>query len=360
MPDEPLANAEVNLFRHSYDPRPAQTLTLMQALEAIRTGTYQRQVGRVRELLARRGKPAYDRAKQNLPAFTFGGTFTPTRALGHLQHHSGIVHGDLDHLIDVVDTKHAMCSDPRTVYAFVSPSSEGLKLGVRVPIVSDDAAYKHAWQAVSQAYEATYRGQWDPSGKDISRLCFVSYDPAAYWNPRPEVFEVPPMAPPTPRERPAPITLTRLEDTRDYAARAIATAVLMIESAELGTRHHARLRAARLLGGYIAGGLLTDDQAYGALAQALVGHTDDLNGALKTVEDGLAYGKAHPITLEDLEDERHAWLQAHRASVPKKDHHPLDENPWAGMQTVILPSRTRSPSLRSRQFWMPKRGTSHG
>jgi hypothetical protein len=86
----------------------------------------------------------------------------------------------------------------------------------------------------------------------------------------------------------------------------------MIEAAEPGTRHHRRLKAARLLGGYVAGGLLTEDQAYGALAETLVGRTNDLERALKTVEDGLAYGQAHPITLEALEAERRSWLEAHR------------------------------------------------
>jgi hypothetical protein len=85
----------------------------------------------------------------------------------------------------------------------------------------------------------------------------------------------------------------------------------MIQTADLGTRHHNRLKAARLLGGYVAGGLLSDDQAYGALSQALVGHTDDLPRSLKTVEDGLAYGRAHPITLEELEAERRRWLEQH-------------------------------------------------
>jgi hypothetical protein len=96
----------------------------------------------------------------------------------------------------------------------------------------------------------------------------------------------------------------------------------MIETAELGMRHHTRLKAARLLGGYVASGLLSEDQAYGALAHALVGHTDDRERALKTVVDGLKYGQAHPITLE-------AWKPTGRP----------------GRRNVVLLSRSGHPTI---------------
>ena len=150
----PLAHAQVSLFLNSFNSIPAETLTLIQALERIRSGTYEVQVQTLRQVLAREGKRSYDRTKAHLPAVTFGGVFLPTRGNAHLQQHSGIVHGDLDHLSDVSAVKQAICADPRMVYAFISPSEWGLKLGVHVPIVADDTVYKHAWQTVSTVYEA--------------------------------------------------------------------------------------------------------------------------------------------------------------------------------------------------------------
>jgi VirE N-terminal domain len=349
-----LPDAPVNRFRHSFESTPIETLTLVQALETIRTGRYQAEVRVVRAVLARAGKAAYDKAKARLAAFTFGGTFAPSRGNAHLQQHTGIVHGDLDHLSDVAAVKQAICRDPCTVYAFVSPSGGGLKLGVHVPVVADPAGYQHAWYTVSTAYERRYGGRWDPSGKDISRLCYVSHDLDLFWNPAAEMFDVPPA--PIPEPRPPQRSVSRQgHASQGYAARAIDTAVQMIQAAARGTRHHARLRAARLLGGYVAGGMLSEEHAYGMLAQALVGYTEDLPRALKTVQDGLRYGQANPITLNDLEAERQKWIQAHPLSLPQSHHQPSappKSNPWDGIITLPLRPFARRRGINIQGRWV--------
>jgi hypothetical protein len=311
----PLSDCRVNLFANAYRTVPVATIALAEAIEAIRGGMYQRAVCNVRQVLSTKGQRTYNKAKNKLPALTFAGTFSPARAISHFQQHSGIIHGDLDHLPDVKAAKCAICSDPRTVYGFDSTSGTGLKIGVNGPRVADDPEYKRVWQAASMEYERLYGGKWDQSGKDISRLCYVSWDPEAYWNPNATVFEEPP--PPIQESHaptsPQPSTTTHLIGRReDYAVRAIRTAVQMIQAAVLGTRHHTRLKASRLLGGFVTGGVLSYDQAYTVLEHALNGHTDDMAAALRTVKDGLAYGQAYPITLEALEAERQAWLEAHR------------------------------------------------
>jgi VirE N-terminal domain len=337
-----LADAHVNRFPSSFTSIPAESLSVADAIMAIRTGRYRPAIQAVRAILQHNGQTAYDKAKAQLDAYTFGGTFTPRRANRCLQRHSGLVCGDLDRLADAEGVKTTLGRDPHIVYAFTSPSGRGLKVGVHVPLVSDDTGYKHAWAHVAQAYELAYGVRWDPSGKDVSRLCFVSSDPTAYWNPDAEVFPVSPLPHPEPRAAQRSVSRPR-HRLQGYAERAIDTAVRMIQSAELGTRHYTRLRAARLLGGYIAGGLLTDDQAYGRLAAALVGHTEDLERALKTVEDGLVYGKAHPITLEALEAERRAWLDQR---FPHRRGHSVKGDDQG---LILLPLRPYSPYLGVRK-----------
>jgi hypothetical protein len=332
-----LTSTEISTYRDSFHPAPTGTTPLADILDAIRGRRYGAHVAWLRQILAHEGKRAYDRAKASLPAVTFGGIFSPTRGNVHLQQHSGIVHVDLDKLRDLVATRRAYSNDPRTVYLFTSPSATGLKAGIHVERVSDDAAYKHAWHAARAEFERLYHASWDPTGKDVSRLCYVSSDPDLYVNPEAACFDVAP--PPTPPPKPAtPIGMAithTLERSDDYALRAIKTATRMIQMAEPGTRHHTRLRAARLLGGYIAGGMLSHDQAYAILKEALRDHTTHLERALATVEDGLRYGQANPIILADLEAERRAWLEQRSSRHPCRAK-PTRTDPWDGVNTLPL------------------------
>jgi hypothetical protein len=360
MSNPTLYEAQISGFNNAFQNAPTATWSLVQIMDAIRTGRLHHvnltaQVKRLQHILARDGKRTYDRSKAHLPAVTFGGIFAPSRGNAYLQQHSGIAHGDLDYLPDVAAIKQAISTDPRTVYAFVSPSGEGLKVGVHVPLVADDGKYKNAWHAVKADYERLYEAPWDQSGKDVSRLCFLSSDPQLYFNGYAEPFDVPPM--PAPEPPPPSVSWASLppsphEARLDYGQRALRTATMMIESAELGTRHFARRNAARLLGGYVAGGLLREDEAYNALECALIGHTEDLKAALKTVKKFLDYGMAYPIRIEALEAERQAWLRAYRSAELSKQHHqsappPVAHNPWEGIRTLPVKPYT---GLRLRRW----------
>ena len=349
-----LADVTLSLFQDSFNSQPQRTVTLQYILEGIRTGRYAQQVRYVREILAVRGKSAYDQAKRALPAVTFGGTFEPTRGNDHLKAHSGLLHLDLDHLSDVAATKQALSDDPHVVFAFTSPSGTGLKAGVLIPPVTSAELYAHAWRVVKADFEPQYGARWDEATKDVARLCYVSYDPELFVNAAAEVFDVPPMPAPEPRPQ-TPRRYTPLPYSpvlrRQNADRAIRTATDMVQSAVPGERHFARLKAARLLGGYVAGGVLTDEEAYGALAHALAGYTEDLKRALDTVEDGLRYGQAHPISLDDLEAERQTWIQAHRPAAQVKRSTPPTDSAWVGINTLpIRPfARHRGIHITGRQ-----------
>jgi hypothetical protein len=50
--------------------------------------------------------------------------------------------------------------------------------------------HKLAFQQVSDYYEQALQLEVDPSGKDVSRLCFMSYDPDCFRNINAEPFNV--------------------------------------------------------------------------------------------------------------------------------------------------------------------------
>jgi hypothetical protein len=316
----------INLFRGSSDPRPSKTLSLEQALRHIRHDTYRHQIESLRQALSTHGKPAYDEAKKHLDAYTFAGIFHHTRTKQHLLEHSCLVHLDYDGVTDVAQAKEVLCVGRTIAYIFTSPSGLGLKVGVHVPRVHDDTSYTHAWQCVADALEQHTGLVADPSGKDVSRLCFVSWDPDMYINLDAAVFPIPPIARQSPRPpAPAQPSTTEASDRRQqYVAHAVARAVKLIANSVPrspglpGTRHLARLKASRLLGGYVGGNLLSYDEAYQVLAVVVAENTVHFARSMRTVADGLRYGMRTPVTYEHLEQERLAWCAA-RGYTPQHE-----------------------------------------
>lgn len=330
-----LCDAQVSLFRGATDARPVWTVIIGAVLDDIQAGTHRQAIERLRDLRTTQGQAAYNAAKQYLVAVTLGGTFAPKRSKTTLVQHSGLVHGDIDHLADAQAMKAVLCADASTAYCFVSPSGDGLKLGVPIAPVADDAVYKHAWQTVANYYQQHYGVTWDPSEKDICRLCFVSWDPDCYVNPDAQLFPVP-LAPAVqgPRQQTPPFPRLVVSGDRCdwYARQALDTAVKMIDASPPGNRHQARTRAAYLLGGYVAGGLLTRDEALDALEAAVQRNTAHLQPSLKTIEACLEAGMQEAITLEELEQERRQWVATNWHKRAR---------PWTGKLATIPTEEVR-------------------
>jgi len=325
-----LETIQVQRFDNLYDPTPSATLALGTVLDHILQGPYQDHIRRLRRIFAQSGEEAYAHAKRKLPQVTFAGTFHPTRAKAHLRQHSGIVHADVDHLSDLRLTKLTIIQDPTVVYCFTSPRGDGLKYGVLTHEVDTDAAYQHAWQCIADAHHARHGVTWDPTGKDICRLCFVSADPACYVNPAAQDFPIPAIViPPSP---PRPLRQTPLPADRRafYAQHALDRAMHLIEVSVPGQQHAARRKASYLLGGYIAGGLLSTDEASAALEAAVERTAKNVRRAMQTIRTGLQAGAQRPITAEALEADWEAYRAAHPRRHGTTQYPPDFVDSWLG------------------------------
>ena len=113
----------------------------------------------------------------------FSGIFSK-RNDNALIRHSGLMCIDFDHLPDPDDLFRRLLLDDYfdTQLLFRSPSGDGLKW--IIPI--DLAEYTHGdyFQAVAAYILQRYSVQIDKSGRDISRACFLPYDPNAFLNPK--------------------------------------------------------------------------------------------------------------------------------------------------------------------------------
>ena len=96
---------------------------------------------------------------------------------------------DLDHLsdkeIDINLTTEKLKADPRVVLIFRSPSNDGLKLFFKFTNPFYDAGkYTLFYKLFAQKFATDYSINQvvDKQTSDVSRACFVSYDPEAWFN----------------------------------------------------------------------------------------------------------------------------------------------------------------------------------
>jgi hypothetical protein len=162
--------------------------TISTILEEIKTGKYKPGIIYLRKSLAENKTEAYNKAKKSLPAFTPSGKFVGGRKLEFLADYSNYIILDIDKLStsDLQNAKHLANQIEFTYSSFISPSGNGLKILVKIN--SDKANHKEAFQLVQAYYEAILKLEIDKSGKDITRLCFYSWDENLYLNENATTF----------------------------------------------------------------------------------------------------------------------------------------------------------------------------
>lgn len=103
---------------------------------------------------------------------------------------------DIDHLseyqLDIHDLKEKLKQDLRVELLFTSPSGDGLKVLFKLKEkITDSAYYALFYKAFCLQFGAAYQlgAALDTKTNDVSRCCFVSYDPDAFYNSLPQEIE---------------------------------------------------------------------------------------------------------------------------------------------------------------------------
>lgn len=161
---------------------PVRNITLKDVYTVI-TRDYYKELTRLLRQISD-PKQAREFKAANFDFVTFSGTFSKRNEQSLLTR-SGYMVIDFDHLSDVHAVKSQLLKDPyfETELLFISPSGNGLKWVITIDI---SGKYTHGqyFDAVSNYISATHRQEVDKSGRDISRLCFLSWDPEAYIHPK--------------------------------------------------------------------------------------------------------------------------------------------------------------------------------
>ena len=157
-------------------------------LDEIRTGKYKPGIIYLRKSLAENKTEAYNKAKKSLPAFTPSGKFVGGRKLEFLADYSYCIILDIDKLTiaELQNAKNLAAQSEFTYACFISPSGNGLKILVKIN--SDKANHKEAFLLVQAHYKSILKLEIDKSGKDVTRLCFYSWDENLYQNENASVF----------------------------------------------------------------------------------------------------------------------------------------------------------------------------
>lgn len=125
---------------------------------------------------------ARDYKGHNFDYVTPAGIFSYCNDASLIQH-SRMICIDLDDLVDVESTKQLLIDDPyfETLLLFRSPSGNGLKWFIPIDLSKCD--HKTWYIAIRNYLMANYgltEKQVDTSCQNVSRACFLSYDPDAY------------------------------------------------------------------------------------------------------------------------------------------------------------------------------------
>lgn len=134
-------------------------------------------------------KKQYDSVKKRLPYFVCGRFNPAIRRTENFAYIESFVL-DIDHItdkgLDLENLKQQFRMDERVVLCFVSPSGDGLKLLFHLSERCYDAGifslfYKNFVQQFSHQYGLEQ--VVDIKTSDVTRACFLNYDPNAYYNP---------------------------------------------------------------------------------------------------------------------------------------------------------------------------------
>jgi hypothetical protein len=133
-------------------------------------------------------KTEYEALKKQLQAVTWSGTFSQ-RLADKLKQYSGLLCIDIDKLpvdkLSQVNTR--LKHDQYTFLVFISPSGNGLKVLFKVE--GGPEHHIDNFKAIENYFTNEYNITIDPSGKDVCRLCFLSYDPHLFSNPDSVAFD---------------------------------------------------------------------------------------------------------------------------------------------------------------------------
>ena len=166
----------ITIFKNIHDTSAPFHRPIEQILARIKNGKSKDLVKMIREA---KSKDKQTQLKKQLPAICFSGTFYKRNDQA-INEHSGIICLDFDGYENtkaMMKDKKKLSSDKFVYSVFISPSGLGLKVLIKIP--TDIQNHKNYFNSLQTYFNSDH---FDIATKNISRVCYESYDPQLYIN----------------------------------------------------------------------------------------------------------------------------------------------------------------------------------
>jgi hypothetical protein len=177
---------KVSLFRNGIsqkkDPQNIDIQKILTSIKSPSTNVLKNKVTKLRSLKTKKEKSDF---KKKFPYVTFSGVFEE-RAADKLIEHSGFIVLDFDDLEHLEDTFEQLKSESYIFAMFVSPRGTGLKILVKI----NPNKHLDSFLELEKYFSKNYNLKVDPSGKDVCRACFLTYDPNLFQNQDSKLFSI--------------------------------------------------------------------------------------------------------------------------------------------------------------------------
>ena len=141
----------------------------------------------VKRIRLEKRKPERQELKKQLPAICFSGTFNK-RTDASLIQHSGLICLDFDGYLkskELLQDKESLSKNKYVFSVFISPSGNGLKVLVKIP--ADAENHTNYFNSLEKYFNSPY---FDKTSKNISRVCYESYDPLLHINENSSIWDL--------------------------------------------------------------------------------------------------------------------------------------------------------------------------
>lgn len=163
---------------------------LLDLFQEIKSNSFKNSINRIRYEFNKGNHVEADQLKSGLIAFTTAGTFGEKRTKENLVCYSQVIGLDFDNIpFDELEEKVRQINACKyTLASFISPRANGIKVFIKIN--SDETNHTIAYLQVANYYKNLLYYDFDSKCKDITRLCFVSWDLNLHLNMSASIFEV--------------------------------------------------------------------------------------------------------------------------------------------------------------------------